>query len=121
MTGPTAPNDGSGPQPPSRSRVTDHDRARLRRTWQVVAAGPALGALAAAAIGLAGGSGQAGLVVVFVFAAAGAAAAALVTALHALVDEYRRQPVARRRPLVAVGLFVAAVVLIVLAGGAAAA
>ena len=102
------------------SPLTDHDRARLATTRRTAYAGPALGAAGAVAVALLGASGRAGLAVVLLLSAAGAVAASLVTAIQALVDEYRELPVARIRPLTALGLFVLAVVLLALAAGAGA-
>jgi len=99
--------------------LTDHDRSRLRATWRTAAAGPLLGILGAVAVAAIGGSGGAGLAVLLLLSAVGAVAAALLTAVHALVDEYRHRPVARRRLVMSIALFVAALVLLVLSGGAA--
>ena len=99
------------------SKLTDHDRARLRTTWRTTAAGPILGVLGAAAVGFLGAPGAAGLQVLLLLSATGCAVGAIVTGLFALIDEYRDRPVARRRPLTAVGLFAASVVLLVLTAG----
>ena len=98
--------------------LTEHDRARLARTWRVVAIGPGLGLAAAAAVGVAGGSGGAGLAVLLAVVSATTIAAAMMTSLQLLLDEFRRRPVALRRLWTALGLFVAGLLLLVLATGA---
>jgi len=103
-----------------RHTVTDHDRRRLRVTWRVLLVGPVLGVLAALALGLLRAGGVAGLAAFLVLAAAGSVAAALVTAGFAIVDEYRRVPVARRRTLTALALFAGGFVLLLLSLGVAA-
>ena len=99
--------------------LTDHDRARLRATWRTAAVGPLLGIVGAIAVGIAGGSGAAGLAVLLLLASVGAMAAAMLTAVHVLADEYRHRPVARRRVWTSLALFATAFVLVAMSGGAA--
>lgn len=105
---------------PDRRVVTDHDRARLRVTRRVLLAGPVLGIVAAATLGLWGASGAAGLAVLLVLTAAGSVLAAFVTAILAIVDEARRIPVARRRTVTALLLFAAGFLLLLLSTAVAA-
>jgi hypothetical protein len=107
---------GSG----SRSGLSDHDRRRLRATYRTALGGLVLGILGAAAVGLLGAPGQAGAAVLFVLAAAGCMAAALVTAVLAMVDEYRRRPVGRPRTLMALWFFLASAALLLMSTGIAA-
>jgi hypothetical protein len=99
--------------------VTEHDRARLRTTGKVLLLGPLLGVTAAGAVALIGLPGQAGFLAVVLGCALGAVLAALTTVGHAIVDEWARRPVARRRIVIAVGLFLAATVLLIASGGLA--
>lgn len=109
------------PPGPDRRAVTDHDRRRLRITYRVVVGAVVLGILAAGGVGLLGASGGAGLAVLLVLSSAGCVAAAFVTALLAIVDEWRRAPVARRRAWTALGLAVLGALLLVMSLGPAAA
>jgi hypothetical protein len=93
------------------------DHRRLRTTWQVAAAGPVLGAVAAAAAGAIGLSGRAGLAALLLVTALALVLAALVTIVQATVDEWAHRPVARRRPLTALGLFLGAGAVLLLLGG----
>jgi hypothetical protein len=111
---------GDGPTGPGRRPVTDHDRRRLRVTVRVLLAGVTLGALSAGALVLLGAGPIAGLAGFLVLSAAGSVAAALTTAVLAIVDEYRRVHVARRRTLTALALFATGFVLLVLSMGVAA-
>lgn len=97
--------------------LTDHDRARLRTVRHVAVAGPVLGLLIAAVLAAWGVGGAAGLAVVLVVSAAGCVSAAFVAAVGAIIDEARRQPVARRRTLTALALFVGGFVLLLLSTG----
>lgn len=109
-----------GPGAPDRRVVTDHDRDRLRLTRRVLLAGPLLGMVAAATLGLWGASGAAGLAVLVVLTAAGSVLAAFVTAILAIVDEARHIPVARRRTVTALLLFAAGFLLLLLSTAVAA-
>ena len=82
--------------------------------------GLALGLVAAAVVGLLGASAGAGLAVLMVLGSAGCVVAAFVTAGLAMIDEWRREPVARRRAWVALGYAVLGVTLLVLSMGAVA-
>ncbi|MEX2549198.1 MAG: hypothetical protein WD638_03140 [Nitriliruptoraceae bacterium] len=106
--------------PTDRREVTAHDRQRLRVTRRVALAGPLLGALAAAVLGLLGAGGAAGLGVLLVLTASSLLLAAFVTAFLAMVDEYRRVHVARRRTVIALVLFPVAAFLLVLSAAVAA-
>lgn len=85
----------------------------------MAAIGPVIGLILAGLLAASGTDGRIGFVAVMLGSAGGAAAAASVTLLQALVDEVRDRPPARRRPLTGFGLFAAAVVLMILASGAA--
>lgn len=100
-----------------RRQVTDLDRRRLRTVHRVALAGPILGVVLALVLAAWGAGGVAGLAVVLVLSAAGCVAAALVAAFGAIVDEARREPVARRRTLTALALFAGAFVLLLLSTG----
>ncbi len=115
------PDDGppAGGAPSTRT-LTDHDRRRLRVGQRVALSGLVLGLVAAAAVGLLGASGSAGLAVLLVLGSAGCVVAAFVTAVLAMVDEWRREPVARRRAWVALGYALLGVGLLVLSMGAVA-
>jgi len=106
--------------PTDRRTVTPHDLARLRLTRRVVLVGPVLGVLAALVLGLLGAGGAAGLGVILVLTAGSLLLGGLVTAFLAMVDEYRRVHVARRRTVVALGLFPAAGLVLVLSAAVAA-
>ena len=109
-----------GQPPPDRRVVTDHDRRRLRVGRRVALAGPVLGLVAIALLVPLGVGGAGGLAVLLVCTAAGCGVAALVTAVQAIVDEYRYVPVARRRTLTALALFLASFLLVLLSAGVAA-
>jgi hypothetical protein len=94
--------------------VTGHDARRLRSTRRIALVGLLLGVLGAGGVGLIGASGRAGLAVLFAVTAAGCVAAALSTAVLAIVDEYRREPVGRRRIATALALFLGGAVLLLL-------
>lgn len=106
--------------PPDRRIVTDHDRRRLRVSRRVALAGPVLGVVAIAVLVPAGVGGAGGLAVLLVSSAASCVLAAFVTAVQAMVDEYRYVPVARRRTLTALALFAASFLLVVLSAGVSA-
>ncbi|MFP4311206.1 MAG: hypothetical protein ACLFS9_04390 [Nitriliruptoraceae bacterium] len=89
----------------------------MRPVHRIALAGPVLGLVLALLLSRWGASGVAGLAVVLVVSAAGCVVAALVAALGAIVDEARRLPVARRRTLTALALFVGAFVLLLLSTG----
>lgn len=116
MSGPEHPAGRRRPdgQLPDRRTVTDHDRRRLRVTRRVWLAGPVVGVLALAVLVPLGIGGAGGLAVLLVLTAASSILAAFVTAVQAMVDEYRYVPVARRRTLLAVALFGASFVCLVL-------
>jgi L-cystine uptake protein TcyP (sodium:dicarboxylate symporter family) len=97
--------------------LTAHDRRRLRVTWIVAGVGVVVGVLGAAGVAAIGGTGRAGFAVLVVCTALGAVVSALVTGLLALVDEWRDAPVAGRRGLIALGLFVGAALLMVIVSG----
>jgi MFS family permease len=99
------------------STLTDHDLRRLRTMWRVAAAGPLLGVLAAAGVALIGLSGRAGLAALLVCSALGLVVAALLASAQALVDEWARRPVARRRLLSVLGLFAGSALLMLFLGG----
>lgn len=100
--------------------MTPHDRARLRLTRRVVLAGPVLGVLAALLLAFLGAGGAAGLGAILVLTAGSLLAGGLVTASLAMVDEYRRVHVARRRTVVALALFPAAGFMLILSAAVAA-
>jgi len=106
--------------PTDRRAVTPHDRERLLLTRRVVLAGPVLGVLAALALGLLGAGGAAGLGAILVLTAGSMLLGGLVTTFLAMVDEFRRVHVARRRTLIALGLFPAAGFVLVLSAAVAA-
>lgn len=93
------------------------EHRRLRATWWTLGGGLAAGVLAMALVAGVGGSGRVGLGVLLLVNAAGSVVAALVTAVLAMVDEYRRVPAGPRRAVVAVGLFVLAGVLLFMSIG----
>jgi hypothetical protein len=95
------------------------DRARLRVTWRVVAAGPVLGILGAAAIAAIGGDGAAGLAVLLALVALCAGLAGLLTLVLVLVDEFAGRRPARRRVGIGLALLVVAPVLVTMSLGAA--
>ncbi len=109
-----------GRLPTDRRAVTPHDLERLRLTRRVVLAGPVLGVLAALVLGLLGAGGAAGLGAILVLSAGSMLLGGLVTAFFAMVDEYRRVHVARRRTLIALALFPAAGFVLVLSAAVAA-
>ena len=85
--------------------ITDHDRRRLRVTWRVLGAGVGIGVVGAILLGLLGLDGRAGFATVALGSALGCVAAGLTTAIIAIVDEARRQPVATRRVGITLALF----------------
>lgn len=100
-----------------RSGLSVHDRHRLRASYRTALGGVVLGVLGASAVGMLGASGRAGAAVLLVLAAAGCMAAALVTAVLAMVDEYRHVEVGRPRTLAALGFFLGAALLLVMSTG----
>jgi hypothetical protein len=97
--------------------LTAHDRRRLTVGWRLLAGGVMLGVVAAAAAGLSGASGAAGFALVVLGASLGSVLAALVSAVLAVLDELRGAPLARRRLVVIVGLFLAGLLLLTLGAG----
>jgi len=95
----------------------DHDRARLVSARRLILVGAVLGVVGAVALGLAGAPGGSGLMALLLGLALGCVLAAIHLAAFSLLDEARRRPVALRRPLWAVGLFVTAGLLLLLVGG----
>ncbi len=83
-------------------------------------AGPLIGVLAIAVLAPAGMGGAGGLAVLLVLSAASCVLAAFVTAVQAMVDEYRYVPVARRRTLTALGLFATSFLLVLFSIGVSA-
>lgn len=104
----------------SRAGLSPHDRQRLRATYRTALGGLVLGVLGAAAVGLLGAPGGAGAAVLLLLSAAGCLAAALVTAVLAMVDEYRHLPVGRPRTLAALWFFLGAAVLLLMSTALAA-
>ncbi len=92
---------------------TEHDRQRMRVTWRVLGIGVAIGVVGAILLGLLGLDGRAGFATVALGSALGCVAAGLTTAVVAIIDEARRQPVATRRVGVTLALFVLGGVLLV--------
>jgi hypothetical protein len=92
--------------------VTDLDRRRLRVAWRVLLGGVLLGVAGATALALLGLDGRVGFAAVSLGTALGCVAAGLATVGLAIVDEARRDPVATRRIVVAVALFVAGALLL---------
>jgi zinc transporter ZupT len=105
----------------SRAGLTAHDRRRLRATYRTALAGVVLGVLGAAAVGMLGASGRAGVAVLLVVSAAGCMAAAFVTAVLAMIDEYRHVAVGRPRTLAALWFFLGSAMLLVMSTGVGAA
>jgi hypothetical protein len=101
----------------TRSGLTVHDRRRLRASYRTAIAGVVLGILGAAAIGWVGAPGRAGAAVLLVLTSAGCMAAALVTAVLAMVDEYRHIPVGRPRTLAALWFFLGSALLLIMSTG----
>lgn len=85
--------------------LTDHDRRRLRVTWRIVGGGVVLGAGGAVILALLGLDGRVGFASVVLGAALGCVLSGLTTAILAIKDEARREPVATRRLLITLGLF----------------
>ena len=83
-------------------------------------AGPVLGLVAIALLVPLGLGGAGGLAVLLVLSGFSCVLAAFVTAVQAIVDEYRYVPVARRRTLTALALFAASFLLVLLSAGVAA-
>ncbi|MFP4636059.1 MAG: hypothetical protein ACLFRD_09365 [Nitriliruptoraceae bacterium] len=108
-------------EPSSGRGLTHHDRRRLAVTARVMAVAVLVAVLGAGAVGLLGASGAAGLASFLVLSSAGCMIGALVTAALAMLDEWRRAPVAGHRALVALGLGLLAAALLVMSLGAAAA
>lgn len=104
---------------PDRRGLSPYDRQRLRPSVFTAFAGFVLGLAGALIIGVLGASGAAGVAVVLAVSAAGSVLAALVTAVLAMVDEYRHRPVGRPRTLAALGFFLGGAVLLIMSTGAA--
>jgi len=104
----------------SRTGLSAHDRRRLRASYRTLLGGVLLGLLGAGAVGALGASGRAGAAVLLVMGAAACMAAALVTAVFAMVDEYRHVPVGRPRTLAALWFFLGSLVLLVMSTGVSA-
>jgi hypothetical protein len=109
--------DGHRRQHATRSGLSVHDRRRLRASYRTAIAGVVLGVVGAAAIGWVGASGRAGAAVLLVLTSAGCMAAALVTAVLAMVDEYRHIPVGRPRTLAALWFFLGSALLLIMSTG----
>lgn len=99
--------------------VPDHERARRRPARRVAVVGGGLSLAGAGVVGLLGASGAGSLVAALTGGALTAALAGLVLLLGAVRDEYRGEPVARRRVLLGVASLLLAPFLLVLAAGAA--
>ena len=97
-----------------RNPVTDLDRRRLRTTWRTVMVGVIVGIVGAAVLAALGLGGRAGFAAVVLGTAAGCVVAALLTAILAIVDEARREPVATRRLLTTLALFGSGALLLTL-------
>lgn len=95
-----------------RNPVTDLDRRRLRTTWRTVMVGVIVGIVGAAVLAALGLGGRAGFAAVVLGTAAGCVVAALLTAILAIVDEARREPVARSRLVATLGLFATGAMLL---------
>jgi predicted lipid-binding transport protein (Tim44 family) len=90
---------------------------RVRRTWAIAGGGLAAGVALALVSALLGGSGRVGMAVLLLVTALGSAVAALYGLVTAVVDDLRHRPVARARPVAAVGLFVVAAMLMAMVAG----
>lgn len=100
-----------------RAGLSAHDRRRLRASYRTLLGGVLLGVLGAGGVAALGASGRAGAAVLLVTSAAACMAAALVTAVLAMVDEYRRVPVGRPRTLAALWFFLGSALLLVMSTG----
>jgi hypothetical protein len=98
---------------------TTHNRLRLRQMHRVALAGVVLALVATLTTALLGVSGTAGAAVFFLLSAFGFVVAALIGFGLAILDEFRRHPVALKRAGVALFYFAAAAVCIVATVGAA--
>lgn len=85
----------------------------------MLAGGGVTGLVGMAAVAIIGGSGRAGLAVLLLLTAAGAVLAALLTAVLAMVDEYRRVPAGRSRTITALALFLGGGLLLIMSLGVA--
>lgn len=97
--------------------VSDHDRARMRRTLAIAGSGSLAGVVLALVVGLLGGSGRAGLAVLLLVAAGACSVAALHAIATLLYDDLKERSPARRRAGLALGLFAAAALLMAMVAG----
>lgn len=116
-TGHDGSREGDRGRPGSRAGLSAHDRRRLRATYRTALGGLLLGVLAAAGTAALGSSGRTGAAMLLVFGAAGCMAAALVTAVLAMVDEYRQVRVGRPRTLAALWFFLGSALLLMMSTG----
>ncbi len=106
---------------PGRGRaITEHDRRRLRQSRRLLAVGGLVAVAAVVAAALAGLPGQVGMLALLSVGALALAVAGIHALVLAMIDDYRDRPVARRRPVLGVGMLLLAGLLMAMAGGVAA-
>jgi hypothetical protein len=98
---------------------TTHNRLRVRQMHRFALAGVVLALVATLIMAVLGVSGTAGAAIFFLLSAFGFVVAALIGFGLAIVDEFRRHPVALKRAGIAIFYFAAAAVCIVATVGAA--
>ena len=96
---------------------SEHDRERVRATLRIAAAGAVLALGLALLVGLLGGSGPVGLAVLLLVTATACSIAALHAVGTLLYDDLKDRGPARRRALLAGGLFAVAALLMAMVAG----
>lgn len=117
----------TAPPPPDNPSVSDDadgndplgtDHRRAQRAWRIAGLGSlVIGTGLALAVGLLGGTGQAGMAVFLLFAAASCTVGALYATVTLVADDLRGRSTSRRRPIAALVLFVLAALLMAMVAG----
>lgn len=97
--------------------LPEDDRRRTRVTLRIAWVGTLVGVVLALLVGVLGGSGPLGLAVVLLVSAVACSLAALHAVATLVYDDLKDRHPARRRAVLAVGLFTLAAVLMAMVAG----
>lgn len=116
-TTPDGPDDGDGPPEELPPTAQEHERRRVRSALRLFAGSVVVAVVIAAAAGVAGADGRAGLLTLLWVAALGSAVAGLRLGLLLVVDEFRGRPTSLRRGGWLLGFFATTAVLMAMVVG----
>ncbi|MDX1620517.1 MAG: hypothetical protein R3320_05985 [Nitriliruptorales bacterium] len=95
----------------------DQGRRRTRRAWRIAGVTALAGLVLALLLGVLGASGANALRVSLLVTALGTAVGGMYATVTLLVDDVKKRPVGRDRPIAAVALFVLTALLMAMVAG----